>query len=59
MPGTNCNLKRANIHPPLSVEILVLGFYEKNVLLVSHCSIQESSIYIQDSKTAWIFPAYH
>ena len=52
MPVTNCTLKRANIRSPLSVEILVLGFSEKNVLLISHCSIRQSSIYIQNSKKA-------
>ena len=40
MPVTNCTLKMANTHCPLSVEILVLGFCEKNVvLIISHCSI--------------------
>ena len=35
MPVTNCTFKRANIYSPLSVEILVLGFCEKDQCLVN------------------------
>ena len=35
MPVTNCTFKKANIYSPLSVEILVVGFCEKDQCLVN------------------------